>query len=253
MAKDNAKSAKKANVQDSFGGEAKSVGDYSGTVAEALSAVKSVVTTAKNIYDLYKKHQEQGGLTKGEAAKGTIDALNNAVGAAQASLKTAKSIMEIMEASTANLTSVIPGIGIAVSGVKIALKTVNLITAATSRSKMTKLKRDFKEKYAKSDFIKAKRWFGSNTGVDKKKLEDRKNELRMKIAFKKDADADKELSDIEQYELAKEMKYINVKRVDRSVMQIGVELTKIAIVEVVELIIQMFNMFQETIENAALG
>ncbi|WP_164821680.1 eCIS core domain-containing protein, partial [Paenibacillus koleovorans] len=228
VAKKDHEDSKAAGVKDSFGGHAKGVSDYSGTVTDAIGIVKSLVTSAKNIYDLYKKHQEQGGLTGGEAAKGTITALNNALEAAQGSVKLAKSIMTIMEPNTTALADVIPGVGIAVAGVKIALKTVNLITAANSRSAMTKLKREFKSKYAKSDFIKAKRWFGGNTGTDKKKLEERKNVLRMKIGITGDKAAEAELSDIERYELAKEMKYINVKRTDRAIVQIGVELTKIA-------------------------
>ncbi|RTE02440.1 hypothetical protein [Paenibacillus whitsoniae] len=220
------KASKAAGHKDGVGASS-AVSDYSGTVAEAISAVKSTIMAVKAIYDLYSKHSENGGLNKAETARGVIEVVSNAIQGASSGLKVAKGIMEIMQSSTDSLTAVIPGVSIAVSGVKIALKTVDVIKAGLNRSAMTTLKRDFKTKHAGAGFIKAKRWFGGNAGVDKTKLAAHKVELETKAA-QGDAAAAAELEEVKQYELAKEMKKINVKRTDRGAVQIGLELTKIA-------------------------
>ncbi|NOU76927.1 hypothetical protein GC098_37150 [Paenibacillus sp. LMG 31458] len=216
------KAAKSTGHKDGVGGSS-SVSDYSGTVAEAISAVKSTIMTVKGIYDMYSKFSEKD---TGEKAKGVIDVISNAIQGAQSGLKVAKGIMEIMETSTASLTSVIPGVSIAVSGVKIAIKTVDVIKAGLNRSAMTALKRDFKGKAENAAFVKAKTWY-RNAGVDKAKLAAHKLTLETKSA-QGDAAARSQLEAIKNYELAKEMKNINVKRTTRGGLQIGLELTKIA-------------------------
>ncbi|GGI46755.1 hypothetical protein GCM10008018_18660 [Paenibacillus marchantiophytorum] len=224
------KAAKSSGQVDGVGASS-AVSDYAGTVGEAISAVKSTIMAVKGIYDLYDKHSKNGGLDKGEKSKGAIEIVSNAISAAHSSLKVAKGIMEIMETGAGSLTSVIPGVSIAVSGVKIAIKTVDVIKAGLNRSAMTTLKREFKGKHANASYIKAKRWFGGNAGVDKVKMDLHKQTLRDKIAngsAQESADAQIELDEITQYELAKEMKKINVKRTTRGGLQIGLELTKIA-------------------------
>ncbi|MEC0230491.1 hypothetical protein, partial [Paenibacillus alba] len=224
------KAAKSSGQVDGVGASS-AVSDYAGTVGEAISAVKSTIMAVKGIYDLYDKHSKNGGLDKGEKSKGAIEIVSNAISAAHSSLKVAKGIMEIMETGAGSLTSVIPGVSIAVSGVKIAIKTVDVIKAGLNRSAMTTLKREFKGKHANASYIKAKRWFGGNAGVDKVKMDLHKQTLRDKITngnAQEAADAQIELDEITQYELAKEMKKINVKRTTRGGLQIGLELTKIA-------------------------
>jgi hypothetical protein len=208
-------------------GASSSVSDYAGTVAEAISAVKNTIMSVKAIYDMYSKASENGGLDKGEKARGVIEVISNAIQAAQSGIKVAKGIMEIMESSTASLTAVIPGVSIAVSGVKIAIKTVDVIKAGLNRSAMTKVKRDFKGQAGNADILKEKKWYTRNIGVDKAKLARKKLDLEV-LAAQGDAGAVAQLEAIAQYELAKEMKNINVKRTDRGAIQIGLELTKIA-------------------------
>ncbi|MEW9700852.1 hypothetical protein [Paenibacillus sp. SI8] len=271
------KAAKSSGSLDGVG-KSSAVSDYTGTVGDAISAVKSAILAVKGIYDMYSKYSEEGALSKGDKAKGVIEIINNALQAASSSLKVAKGIMEIMETSTAALTTVIPGVSIAVSGVKIAFKSVDFIKAGLNRSAMTEIKRSFKKKNENASFIKAKRWFGGNTGVDKGKLEAHKLQLKAGID-QKDLDMtqirdqiqqnqdkidvfqqnggnaieedklrkkneqlnkqldqketekiahNQDLDEIAQYQMAKEMKKINVKRTDRLGLQIGIELTKIA-------------------------
>ncbi|MCY9668182.1 hypothetical protein M5X11_25210 [Paenibacillus alginolyticus] len=163
------KAAKSTGHKDGVGGSS-SASDYTGTVAEAISAVKNTIMAVKAIYDMYKKHSDNGGLNNAEKARGVIEIISNAIQAAQSGIKVAKGIMDIMESSTASLTAVIPGVSIAVSGVKIAIKTVDVIKAGLNRSAMTTLKRDFKGKAGNADVLKEKRWYTRNAGVDKAKL-----------------------------------------------------------------------------------
>ncbi|KQX56810.1 hypothetical protein [Paenibacillus sp. Root444D2] len=220
------KAAKSTGHKDGVGGSS-SVSDYTGTVAEAISAVKNTIMAVKSIYDMYKKHSDNGGLNNAEKARGVIEIISNAIQAAQSGIKVAKGIMDIMESSTASLTAVIPGVSIAVSGVKIAIKTVDVIKAGLNRSSMTTLKRDFKGKAGNADVLKEKRWYTRNAGVDKAKLAKKKQDLEV-LKASGDASAAEQLDEIAKYELAKEMKKINVKRTDRGAIQIGLELTKIA-------------------------
>ncbi len=90
------KSAKSTGHEDGVGASS-SVSDYSGTVAEAITSVKSAILTVKAIYDLYSKHAENGGLDKGEKSKGAIEIISNAIQTAQSGLKVAKGIMKLME------------------------------------------------------------------------------------------------------------------------------------------------------------
>lgn len=220
------KSAKAHGHTDGVGASSV-VSDYTGSVAEGLSAIKSAVSAVVNIYKMYEKYNEQGGLSKGDVAKGTLETLTNLLEAASSSLKVAKTVADIMETGAGNLTTVIPGVSIAVSGVKIAVKTVDVIKAGLNRTAMTRLKRDFKGKYESAGFIKAKRWFGGNAGVDMGKLRAHKAQLETRKA-QGDLTVAAELEEITQYELAREMKSINKKRTTRGGLTIGIELVKIA-------------------------
>jgi hypothetical protein len=226
---------KAAKTKGSLDGVGKSgaVSDYGGTVADALSAVKSCVATAKSIYDMYSKYHEQGGLSKTDVAKGVIETVGNAVQAAAAIMKTAKDIMDIMQVGIGALATAIPGVSIAISGVKVALKTVDVIKAGLSRAKMTIIKREFKEK--NQDVLKARKWYTRNDGVDKEKLAAKRTRLEQlqMLAQAQGANGsakkyEAQIAEIDQYILAKEMKNINVKRQTRAGIQIGLELTKIA-------------------------
>jgi hypothetical protein len=100
---------------------------------------------------------------------------------------------------------------------------------------MTQAKRKFKEDYASKDYVGAKQytlfgrnlWSSFNPGTDTAKLQQRKLDLIAKGTAASDAEK-LELKDIQEYELAKEMKYINQKRLTRAGIQIGLEMTNIA-------------------------
>ncbi len=224
--------------------KAEAVSDWSGSVGEAIGAIKSAFFAVKDIYELVKKALSDEGASLDETVEGGLSAVHNLLEAAKSGVETVKSILEILKMGTGELSKVIPGLGIAVSGISITVKVYNMIKASISQREMTTIKRDFKSKYLEKhkaehgDSYKEKSYVKENnysiggfslrssTGTDKEKLADRVNELSAKQDRTPDEDA--ELKDIQEYQLAKEMKYINSKRLTRGTIQVGLEMTNIA-------------------------
>ncbi|MBD2846514.1 hypothetical protein IDH44_15035 [Paenibacillus sp. IB182496] len=221
-------------------GSSEAVAGYSGSIGDALSSIKSAFFMVKSIFELYREANSNEGLSKKELFRGGLDVVQNGLEAASSAVKTVKSILEILESGVGKLGQVIPGIGIAISGIKLTIKVYNMIQWNTSRGKMTQIKRDFKTKYASSGVVVHKSYslFGrrlhESQGTNKLLLEQRKNELAAILDPANAAtDAEKEqaeleLNDIEDYSLAKEMKNINQKRMTRAGIEAGLEMATIA-------------------------
>ncbi|WP_284638201.1 hypothetical protein [Paenibacillus silviterrae] len=210
------------------------VSDWSGSVGEAIDAIKSAFFTVKDVYDLFKKATSSEGISADEAIGGGLSAVKNGLSAAQGAVKTVKAILDILKIGSAGLAAAIPGIGIAISGITITIKVYDSIKAFISTYKMTKVKREFKDKYKArgADYVKENslsvkgKTLWSSTGTDKDKLNTRKTDLEGNAG--RSADEEQELQDIREYELAKEMKYINMKRLARAGIQSGLEMVNIA-------------------------
>lgn len=212
--------------------KAEGVSDWSGSVGEAISAIKSAFFAVKDIYDLVEKGLSEEGLSLDEAVEGGLSTVHNLLDAAKGAVETAISIKKILEAGTGELSKVVPGLGIAVSGISIAIKVYNMIKANVSRQEMTTIKRSFKEKYKTSGYTKENNYsiFGinlhSSTGTDAQKLEARITELTNK-QDRTEAE-EQELNDISDYKLAKELKNNNNKTLVRGTIQVGLEMANIA-------------------------
>jgi len=222
-------------------GASEAVSGYAGSVGDALAAIKSAFFMVKDVYTLFKEGFSEEGIEKDEIVKGGLSAIQNGLEAAQSAVKTVKAILEILEAGIGNLKEVIPGLGIAISGVKITIKVYDMMQWHASRKKMTTIKRDFKAKYASkaSGMVKKNSitLFGKtlheSQGTDKGKIVARRKELTDILADpaadqKAKEEAQSELDDIDSYELAKEMKSINSKRMTRAGMEAGLEMVSIA-------------------------
>lgn len=233
--------AAKLNGSEKGVGASEAVAGYAGSIGDALASIKSAFFAVKGVFELFKEHFAGDGVSKGEAFRGGVEAIQNGLESAQSAVKTVKSILEIMELGTGKLAEVIPGLGIAISGVKITIKVYDMIQASIAKEKMTAIKRNFKEKYSdkadarpedKKGIVKENKYtmFGktlwTSKGTDKEKLAARREALKAKAD--KTADEEAEINDIQEYELAKEMKYINQKRLNRGGMQIGLEMMSMA-------------------------
>lgn len=179
------------------------VGEWAGSVGEAISTVKSGFFIVKDIYDLFRKTFSAEGVSKDEVVTAGLSVISNSLQAAQGIVKTVKSILDIFKVGAAGLGAAIPGIGIAISGIQITIKVYEMIKSTISTYKMTKVKREFKRKYENSPGgyvgYKERKLFGKtlfksfNKGTDAEKLKNHKGTI--------DKSSD-EYKDIQEYELA---------------------------------------------------
>ncbi|MEX1030450.1 MAG: hypothetical protein WDZ91_10490 [Paenibacillaceae bacterium] len=220
-------SAKVSGKSDGVG-DSTAVAGWAGSVGDGIAAIKSAFFAVKKVFELFKEGIAGDGVTKGEALRGAMDVVNNGLQSAQSAVKTVKSILEILDLGTGNLAKVVPGIGVAVSAVKITIQVYDMIQSQMSKMKMTEVKREFKEKYKANTKVvidKSKDWWRTTSGTDKKELAKRKAELEAKARA---AEEEQELADIQEYELALEMKYINQKRMNRAGISLGLEMLSMA-------------------------
>ncbi|MCU6792685.1 hypothetical protein OB236_11195 [Paenibacillus sp. WQ 127069] len=214
---------------------AEAVSDWSGSVGEAISAIKSSFSVVRNIYDIFSKTFSSEGISADEVITASLDVLSNGLQAAQSAVKTVKAILDIIKVGAAGLAQAIPGLGIAISGIMITIKVYKMIKSSIATYRMTKAKREFKDKYSSKEYIGAQQytlfgrnlWKSFNPGTDSGKLQTRKQELIAKGTAATEPEKI-ELQDIQEYEVAKEIKYINQKRLARAGLQIGLEMTNIA-------------------------
>jgi len=222
-------------------GASEAVAGYAGSIGDALAAIKSAFFMVKDIYEVFKECFSEDGITKEDAIKGGLSALHNGLESAQSAVKTVKSILEILESGVGKLTEAVPGIGIAISGIKITIKVFDMMQWHASKEKMTTIKRDFKAKYANSDMVKSNNYtlFGKtihqSLGTNKEKIDERRTQLMDIIDTSNQSAtedekkaAQSELDDIQNYELAKEMKSINQKRLTRGGIEAGLEMVSMA-------------------------
>lgn len=211
------------------------VSDWSGSVGEAIAAIKSSFFMVKNIYELFQKTFSSEGVSADEVVSAGLEVVSNGLQVAQSAVKTVKSILDILKVGAAGLAQAIPGLGIAISGITITIKVYNMIKSSIASYRMTKAKRKFKADYANKDYVGAKQytlfgrnlWKSFNPGTDTAKLEQRKQDL-IALGSAASDEEKKEHADIQEYELAKEMKLINKKRILRGTMQVGLEMVNIA-------------------------
>ncbi|NHN30516.1 hypothetical protein [Paenibacillus agricola] len=214
---------------------AEAVSDWSGSVGEAISAIKSSFSIVRNIYDVFSKTFSSEGISADEVVSAGMEVLSNGLQVAQSAVKTVKAILDILKVGSAGLAQAIPGLGIAISGIMITIKVYKMIKSSLATYRMTKAKREFKDKYSSKDYVGAQQytlfgrnlWKSFNPGTDSGKLLSRKQELIAKGTAATEPEK-LELNDIQEYEVAKEIKYINQKRLARAGIQIGLEMTNIA-------------------------
>lgn len=225
--------AKVSGKEDGIGAS-EGVSDWSGSVGDAIGAIKEAFFTVKDIYDMFKEGFSTEGITADEVVRGTLSAVGHALLSAQSVVKTVKSILDILKLGTGALGTAIPAIGIAISGIEITLKVYEMIKSTINNYRMTQIKRDFKKKYANSSYIKEESklqvrgrtlWTG-NKGVHMDKLGVRRDALKGSASITDDEQ--QELNDIREYELARSMKEINNKKLVRAGIQVGLNMVNIA-------------------------
>jgi hypothetical protein len=230
-------------------------GKWTGSLGDGISAIKETFGTVKTAYNLYEKSQ-QNKLSSTEKFKGSMEVVTGTLKGAAAAVKSVRGFLEITKGGvSAGLTATLPILTTAISVARIIVKAYDTIKAEANIDLMKAQRQQFKAKYKTAKNVGADTTrkvggpFSSKTKtsfkVDPARLQERKTYLGGWITAKQGGTAlptapnqmtepeniekaKAELIDIDQYELATEMKTINKKREVRAGLQIGIELSKIA-------------------------
>jgi hypothetical protein len=203
------------------------------TFSEAFDGVKELVLTVKRAYDAFNERKTTGSEAKGHQALEIIEGILKGVAKA---VGVAKHFIEVLGKTPAEeLVRAIPGLGIVINAATIAIKVFESIFAWIRRAKMRIEKRKWKKEAIEGQPEEVERSilgikYTSRQGLPlvvylKTKYEE---ELKKPYSddYKKGITA--KLAAIENYLLAKEMQTIQEKRLTRSGIKIGLEVTKVA-------------------------
>ncbi len=106
----------------------------SGTVTDGIDAVKTLVLTIKGIYDAYQDATSDEGSSTKEKLETGMATVRGLVEAAGKAVSAGKTIADMLQAGSAGLASAVPGLGIALSSIDIAIGIYNLIKAKSAEA-----------------------------------------------------------------------------------------------------------------------
>ena len=114
--------------------EAGKTSSIAGTVTDGIDAVKSLVLTIKGIYDAYKDATSPEGSSTKEKIESGLATVRGLVESAGKAVSMGKTIADMLQTGSAGLAAAVPGLGIALSSIDIAIGIFNLIKAKCSES-----------------------------------------------------------------------------------------------------------------------
>lgn len=106
----------------------------SGSVADGIEALKSGVLSIKGIYDAYKDATSPEGSSTAEKLESGMAVVRGLVEVAGKTVSVLKDILNLFENASAGLASAVPGLGIALNAVDIAINVYNIIKAKVSKA-----------------------------------------------------------------------------------------------------------------------
>jgi hypothetical protein len=209
--------------------ESYAVADLLTTEAYIFSTILTGYQAVKSLWAMWENYDQMSG---GEAAVEGLGAVINVLSFTENAVKTARTILDMLGTTSSAITALLPGITSAISVATIIIRTVDFIKAETSRRQMAYIKQE----YIESDEFKTagltntetnkKTWYtlrGDYAEKESTKLD--KNKLKAEQANPRDAATRNQIGG---YQVAKDLKKINVKREQRAGVEISLELTKIA-------------------------
>lgn len=101
-----------------------------GSVASGLAALKDGVMAIKHIYDAFKDAEK--GSSKQDKAEATMQIVQELISAASGTVSALKSVLELFEKASGGLSAAIPGLGLALNAVNIAIDVYELMKAKAS-------------------------------------------------------------------------------------------------------------------------
>jgi len=210
--------------------ESYAVADLLTTEAYIFSTILSGYKAVQSLWAMWENYDQMSG---GEAALEGLGAVIDVLSFTENAVKTARTILDALGTTSGAITAMLPGITSAVSVATIIIRTVDFIKAETHRRQMAYVKQEYidSDEFAQGGLTTTetnkKTWYtmrGSyeekeSTKLNKDKLKDAKNDTMTNPALKKQ---------IGGYQVAKDLKKINVKREQRAGVEISLELAKIA-------------------------
>ena len=201
-------------TQSDFAGKVTgNIADFVGLLADA----KDIFFKGKKLWGTWKKQrQEENKASKGDVTRAAIDMGMTLLTTIKDTISTARSLLFTLENAWlgGGLAASIPGLGIAISGLKIIVSIWKIIKANKHRAKMRLMKQAWKMKF---------------DAIDHKQAAKMKRDIEARRKRGKMSSRDRlYLKWIEEYEMQKELQYINRKRINRQVLHISTALTSIA-------------------------
>jgi hypothetical protein len=201
-------------TQSDFAGKVTgNIADFVGLLADA----KDIFFKGKKLWETWKKQrQKENTASKGDVTRAAIDMGMTLLTTIKDTISTARSLLFTLENAWlgGGLAASIPGLGIAISGLKIIVSIWKIIKANKHRAKMRLMKQAWKMKFDAADHKQAAKM--------KRDIEARRKRGEMSSRDRL------YLEWIEEYEMQKELQYINRKRINRQVLHISTALTSIA-------------------------
>ena len=185
--------------------------DFMGLLVDA----KEIFFKGVNLWETWKKQRKKKNTaSKGDVARAGIEMGLTLLTTMKDVVSAARNLLFTLENAwlSGGVATAIPGLGIAISGLKIIVSMWNVIKAARRRARMRQLKRAWKEGFNAADHKEVARI--------KQKIEKRKNKMSRKDK--------KHLELIAEYEMQKELQYINRKRINRQILHISTAVASIA-------------------------
>ena len=113
---------------------AKGVASGIGSVASGLVTLKSGVYTIKQIYDAYKDATSGAGNTTEDKLIASLRIVKELIATAHGAISLLKSVLDLFQQASGALGSAIPGLGIALNAVSIAIDVYKLMKAKTNEA-----------------------------------------------------------------------------------------------------------------------
>lgn len=105
-----------------------------GSVASGVVALKDGVMAIKHIYDAYKKATSEEGSSKQEKGEATLKIVQELISSATGTVTALKSILDLFQQASGGLATAIPGLGLALNAVTIAINVYELMKAKTNEA-----------------------------------------------------------------------------------------------------------------------
>ncbi|WP_052666316.1 DUF4157 domain-containing protein [Nitriliruptor alkaliphilus] len=192
--------------------------DVLGSISAGFEGIMALVKVTRKLIEAGKQHHES---TLHEKLQTSGEVLRGLLEATQAAVSGAKIFIDTFDTATgAAIANAVPGLGIAIAAVDLAVRAVDVVTGSVHLHRMRTDKRASKERLGGKVGTKFKQ-------EAQKILDDFENKALNGVHVTDDAELER-YQDAREYLMAKGIQYINQKRIQRAFLKMSVSGMKIA-------------------------